>query len=293
MACYFEGIGKKVTVVQRSPHLLTGTDHDIATALATAMRERGIEVFTGTALQSFEKSDNGQKVVHFLHNGEAAEVAADEMVLALGRQANTGNLDLEIAGIELDGRRISANAEMATSAAHIFAAGDVCGPHEVVHSAIEQGETAAHNAAQILATSPASSKTMDYRLKLYGIFTHPSVATVGLNELEAAEQGREVEVATYPFDDHGKSMVKGETAGFVKMIADSNSGEILGAAVMGPEAVELIHELVVALHFRCSAAEFIRIPHYHPRSRNEAQNYQGVYWARQLGYLRNQHRADD
>jgi pyruvate/2-oxoglutarate dehydrogenase complex dihydrolipoamide dehydrogenase (E3) component len=264
MACYFEGIGKKVRVVQRSPHLLSGTDHDIADALADAMRERGIELFTGTALRSFETDNEGRKVVHFDHNGEATQVAGAELILALGRQPNTAGLDLEAAGIEFNQRQISANAEMATSTPHIFAAGDVCGPHEVVHTAIEQGETAAHNAAQLLASTPAPAKTMDYRLKLYGIFTHPGVGTVGMSELEASEQGRSVEVATYPFDDHGKSMVKGEVAGFVKMIADASSGELLGAAVIGPEAIELIHELVVALHFRCTAAEFLRIPHYHP-----------------------------
>ena len=264
MACYFEGIGKKVTVVQRSPHLLTGTDHDVADALEAAMRDRGIEMFTGTSLRSFEINQEGQKVVNFDHQGEPTQVVGAELVLALGRQPNTSGLELEAAGIQLNGRQISANAEMATSTPHIFAAGDVCGPHEVVHTAIEQGETAAHNAAQLLAARPSPARSMDYRLKLYGIFTHPSVGTVGLSEREAAEQGREIEVATYPFDDHGKSMVKGEIAGFVKMIADASSGELLGAAAIGPEAVELIHELVVALHFRCTAADFLRIPHYHP-----------------------------
>ncbi|HRQ88908.1 MAG TPA: NAD(P)/FAD-dependent oxidoreductase, partial [Bacteroidia bacterium] len=107
-------------------------------------------------------------------------------------------------------------------------------------------------------------RSIDYRLKLLGIFTDPEVATVGLSEEEARSLGREVAVATYPFDDHGKSIVKGETHGFVKMIADKGTGEIVGAAVVGPEAVELIHELVVAIHFRAKASEFLTIPHYHP-----------------------------
>ncbi len=267
MACYFEGIDRKVTVVQRSSHLLTGTDHDVADALAEAMRSRGIEVFTGTSLGSFRSDADGRKEVHFDHNGAATSVAADEIVLALGRRPNTDGLDLPAAGVELDGRAIATNAEMATSAQHIFAAGDVCGPYEVVHTAIEQGETAAHNAAAVLASAgdhQLARRSMDYRLALYGIFTHPAVATVGMSELAAAEQGRAVQVASYPFNDHGKSMVKGETAGFVKLIADYATGELLGGAVVGPEAVELIHEIVVALHFRCSAADFVRIPHYHP-----------------------------
>ena len=105
---------------------------------------------------------------------------------------------------------------------------------------------------------------MDYRLKLLGIFTHPEVATVGLSEGEAEAEGRTVHVATYPFDDHGKSMVKGETHGFVKLIADAESGELVGGAVVGPEAVDLIHEIVVAMYFRATASDLAKVPHYHP-----------------------------
>ncbi len=265
MACYFEGIGKDVTVIQRSDHVLSGTDYDVADALTEAMRERGMTIFTGTSLKSFEKNDAGKKIVHFEHNSTPITVEAGEILLALGRHPNTKGLALKAAGIELSpsGRHVSANAEMATSAPHIFAAGDICGPHEVVHTAIQQGENAAHNAAVFLGKAEGS-KSIDYRLKLYGIFTHPNVATVGISELEAKAHGRAVEVATYPFDDHGKSMVRGETAGFVKMIADATTGELLGAAVIGPEAVELIHELVVALYFHATAEQLVNIPHYHP-----------------------------
>ena len=109
-----------------------------------------------------------------------------------------------------------------------------------------------------------AEKEIDYRLKLYGIFTNPEVAMVGMSENEARESGRNINVATYPFDDHGKSMVMGETHGFVKMIGDAETEEILGASVIGPHATELIHELVVALHFCATASEFMKIPHYHP-----------------------------
>lgn len=265
VACYFEGIGKQVTVIQRSEHVLTGTDYDVADALAKAMRERGMRLFTGTSLTSFEKNDAGRKIVHFEHNGASVTVEGDEILLALGRYPNTKGLALEAAGIELgpNQRHIAANTEMATSAPHIFVAGDVCSDLQVVHTAIEQGECAAHNAA-VLLDKAESSQSIDDRLKLYGIFTHPNVATVGLSELEANANERAVEVATYPFDDHGKSMIRGETAGFVKMIADATTGELLGAAVVGPEATELIHELIVALYFHATAEQFINIPHYHP-----------------------------
>ena len=90
------------------------------------------------------------------------------------------------------------------------------------------------------------------------------MAVAGLSELDAAQLGRDIITASYPFDDHGKSMVRGETEGFVKLIADRETKELLGGAAVGPEATELIHEIVVALHFRAKAREFALIPHYHP-----------------------------
>ncbi len=105
---------------------------------------------------------------------------------------------------------------------------------------------------------------MDYRLKLFGVFTQPQLAVVGLTEQEAAAAGRRFTAASHPFDDHGKSMVMGETEGFVKLLADTASGEIIGGAAVGPEAVELIHEIVVAMHFEATAAQLAAIPHYHP-----------------------------
>lgn len=268
LACYFEGMGKEVTVIQRGKHVLSGTDTDIAAALETALREReNLTLFTGTRLLKTEKdATTGRKTVAFEWEGGTRNVSADQILLATGRRPNTAGLDAPAAGIDLaePSGAVLASDQQRTSAPHIFAAGDVCGPHEVVHIAIEQGEIAAQNAAALLGFSDAPPRSIDYRLKLLGIFTDPEVATVGLSEEEARTLGREVAVATYPFDDHGKSIVKGETHGFVKMIADKGTGEIVGAAVVGPEAVELIHELVVAIHFRAKASEFLTIPHYHP-----------------------------
>ena len=272
MAHYLEGIGKQVTVVQRSAHLLTGMDHDLADAARKALEHR-MTIYCGTKLLSAARTTDGRKSVTFDQDGKTITLEAHEILAALGRRPATGSLGLENAGIETEGPRIVANTHMATSQPHIFAAGDVCGPYEIVHIAIQQGEIAARNAARLLSESSAASaangtavdqEQIDYRLKLYGIFTEPQVAVVGLSELEAAEQGRPVITATYPFDDHGKSMVHGETEGFVKLIADPITKELLGGAAVGPSATELIHEIVVALHFRAKAREFALIPHYHP-----------------------------
>jgi len=263
MACYLEGLGKKVSIIQRSGQLLRGIDADVAMALEEAMKARGIKILTGTGLSKVESRD-GLKVVHFEHRGQAEEIASEEILYALGRIPNTANLNLADVNIELRGRHIAADLSMATTRPHIFAAGDVTGPHEIVHLAIEQGEIAAHNAAILLGKSNKSPRQIDYRLKLYGVFSTPQVAWVGMTSDEAVNQELDISSATYPFDDHGKSMIMNELHGFVKLIQDNKTGKLIGGFVVGPEAVDLIHEIVVAMHFHASAKDLLSIPHYHP-----------------------------
>jgi pyruvate/2-oxoglutarate dehydrogenase complex dihydrolipoamide dehydrogenase (E3) component len=197
-------------------------------------------------------------------NGEERFVEAEQILAALGRSPATEHLGLEAAGVTRRGRTVVTGLNQETSARGIFAAGDVCGPLEVVHLAIEQGELAAWNAARFVGKVTAPERVMDYRLKLFGVFCEPQVAVAGLSEREMAQSGRRIGSADYPFNDHGKSMVQGETEGFVKLWADLDTGELLAGLVVGPEAVELIHEVVIALRFRCTVGEFAKIPHYHP-----------------------------
>lgn len=266
MACYLEGLGKEVTVIQRSDQLLSGSDRDVADALKGAIEGRSnLDIFVGTSITEVKRNASGQKEVFFQHDGESKSVAAAEILQALGRKPNTHHLNLEGIGIPVaSSGHVVCDHYQQTVLPHIFAAGDVCGPHEVVHIAIEQGEKAAENAAIHLEMKEGAKRKIDYRLKLLGIFTDPQVAMVGLTESEAKEQGLDFRAASYPFDDHGKSMIMGELHGFVKLLADSTTGKLLGGAVVGPEAVELIHEIVVAMNFGATASEFLEIPHYHP-----------------------------
>ncbi|WP_018968883.1 dihydrolipoyl dehydrogenase family protein [Rubritalea marina] len=265
MAHYLEGLGKEVTVVQRSPHLLTGMDTDLADELEAALTARTMKIHTGTSLQRFEPSSAGKKRVVFVRDGEEEVVEADEILLALGRVPNTVGMQLEQAGVELNKRGgIVVNQQMQSSIPHILACGDVCSPYELVHIAIEQGELAAENAMSLMSDQAAQLNEIDYRLKLYGIFTEPQVAAVGLSEAEVRASGIEPLVETHPFNDHGKSMIHGSKYGFVKLIGDPTTKEILGGSVVGPEAVELIHEIVVAMAFRATANQLAKIPHYHP-----------------------------
>lgn len=291
MAHYLEGIGRKVTVIQRSAQVLSGMDGDLAEVVRESFSHR-MTVHTGTKLLRAERdAEADTKRIVFEKDGTEHTAEAAEILLALGRKAATGGLDPDKAGITVEKGYIGVSDTMQTSAPHIFAAGDVCGKAEVVHTAIQQAEIAARNAARLLrqtaaataATNananatvagsgseaapsppPEAMEKMDYRLKLFGVFTEPQAAAVGMNEADAAAAGRPWKAASYPFNDHGKSMVMGELDGFVKMIADTETGEILGASVVGPEAVELIHEVAVAMHFRSTVSEFIKIPFYHP-----------------------------
>jgi pyruvate/2-oxoglutarate dehydrogenase complex dihydrolipoamide dehydrogenase (E3) component len=262
MAHYFAALERKVTVIQRSGQLLTGVDEDAARVVEDAFRRRGVEIFTQTKLRLVERTGNGRRAV-FEHDGQEKSVEAAAVLNALGRTPNTARLGLEKAGVELRGASVKINPHQQTTASHIFAGGDCCGPYEIVHLAVEQGELAARNVAKVLRNEN-SLESMDYRLKLYAIFTEPQVAVAGLSEVEARARGQEFLAAKYPFDDHGKSLVMGETDGFVKLLADKSTREIIGGSVVGPHASDLIHEVVVAMRFRATAGQFAAIPHYHP-----------------------------
>jgi pyruvate/2-oxoglutarate dehydrogenase complex dihydrolipoamide dehydrogenase (E3) component len=270
MAHYLDGIGRKVTVLQRNTQLLTGMDVDLADVVQEAYSRRGMKVICGTTLKEVSGAAE-LKRVHFQYTSEAARpdapthhVDAAEILVALGRRPAVDKLGLAAAGVaHANNGLVEAHDTQQTTHPRIFAAGDVCGPLEVVHLAIQQGEVAAKNVAALRDGKEATHR-MDYRCKLFGVFSHPQVASVGLSECEAKVRGVPYRVASYPFNDHGKSLIMGEIDGFVKLIAHAETGELLGGSVVGPEATELIHEIAVAMHFGATAAALASAPHYHP-----------------------------
>lgn len=258
-AQFFARFGVRVTLLQRSAHLLRDFDPDAAEVVENVFRREGIELFTGTRLQD-ARAEGGLKHLTFEHAGLTRTVSAEEVFHGLGRSPNTSRLNLPAAGVTLDAAgRVVTDVQMRSSAPHIFAAGDCTGPHEIVHIAIQQGETAAHT---ILGARPA--RMMDYRLLISVVFTDPQVASVGLTEAAARAQGREFIAASYPFNDHGKSLLMEAKDGFVKLLADPRTGEILGGTCVGPSGGELIHEIVAAMAKRTTAGELAAMPHYHP-----------------------------
>lgn len=257
-AQFFARFGVAVTLVQRGPRLLRGFDADAARVVEAVFRREGVRVFTGTRLVDARRTSGGRAVV-FEHEGRTQTVEAEEILHALGRTPNTRGLNLAAAGVATEGDRIVADAAQRTSAPHIYAAGDCCGPHEIVHVAIQQGEVAARN---ILGAG--APRTMDWRLLTSVVFTDPQVAAVGLTEAAAQARGVPHVAASYPFADHGKSMIMDALDGFVKLLADPRTGELLGGACVGPQGGELIHEVAVALAARMTARQFAAVPHYHP-----------------------------
>jgi pyruvate/2-oxoglutarate dehydrogenase complex dihydrolipoamide dehydrogenase (E3) component len=258
LAQFFARFDVAVTQIQRSPQVLREYDEDAGAVVATVFRREGIRLFTGTTLLNARR-DGKRKVVEFEHNGKRRRVAAEEILLALGRSPNTGGLGLEDAGVKTEHGRIIANAQMRTSAPHIYAAGDCTGPHEIVHIAIQQAEVAAHNLAH-----PRRPRAADYRLLTSVVFTDPQVATVGLTEKAAQARKIPFLTASYPFNDHGKSLIMEALDGFVKLLANPKTGEILGGGCVGPAGGELIHEINVAMAKRMTVHEFAATPHYHP-----------------------------
>lgn len=264
LAHYLEGVGCEVSIIQRGTHLLTGLPPEISAVIERAYGRRGVQVFCGTRVARIGNPGDGKrKRIEFMHGAEPQAVEAAEILLAMGRRPNVAGLGLELAGVKVREGKIEVSDTMQTSQPHVFAAGDVCTSLEVVHVAVQEGEIAARNAFELIhGRLPAHQ--MDHRLALFGVFSHPQVAKIGANEQALAERGIPFESASYPFDDHGKSMVMGETEGFVKMTAHRATGEILGACCVGPQATEIIHEVAVAMRFRSTAQEFLKVPHYHP-----------------------------
>jgi pyruvate/2-oxoglutarate dehydrogenase complex dihydrolipoamide dehydrogenase (E3) component len=260
---FFARVGSKTTILQRSDRLARGYDADVTAELERAFAAEKIDARTGVKILEVSKTGKGKRIV-FERGKKRAEIVVDEILYAMGRVPALESLTLGHAGIELKNGKLGVNDFMATSVPHIYGAGDSVGPHEVVHIAIQQGETAARNAVKLLRGDRETPEKIDYRLKALVTFTDPEIALVGLTEAEAKAQGIDCLTASHPFNDHGKAMIGGHEFGFVKIIAEKTRGEIIGAEIIGPHASDLIHELIAVMRYRGTAQELATMPHYHP-----------------------------
>ena len=256
---FFARIGTRVTLIQRSRHILSHLDEDLAHPVEAQFQEEGMTLYTTTVLHRFAQ-DGSLKTAHFSHEGREKTESAELILQALGRRPNIERLNLEAAQVKTEQGRVVINDEMRTSQPHIFAVGDANSLLEIVHIAIQQGEVAGYNAAH--PDKPA--RRMDHRLKAEVIFSDPQVATVGPGEKECRAQQIPYLVASYPFSDHGKALTLGKTRGHVKLLCRPGTGELIGAHIVGPEAGELIHEMIAVMYYHGTVHDLLRIPHYHP-----------------------------
>ncbi|MDP3073950.1 MAG: NAD(P)/FAD-dependent oxidoreductase [Opitutaceae bacterium] len=259
LAQFLQRIGARVTLVQRSANILRDHSPAASTVVQQSLVDDGIELFAGTELRRVARAGRGVEV-EFVHDGRKIVRRAAHLFNALGRDPNTAPLNLPAAGVATrpDGQ-IVINSWQQSSIPHIYAAGDCSGPAEIVHIAIQQGELAARHAAGVKKLKP-----IDWSLLLNVVFTDPQLATIGLLERELDERGTPYLVASYPFNDHGKSILMEANYGYVKVIAEPKRGRILGAEIVGKDAGELIHAFSGPLAMKATVFDLLRAPWYHP-----------------------------
>jgi pyruvate/2-oxoglutarate dehydrogenase complex dihydrolipoamide dehydrogenase (E3) component len=256
---FLHRIGARVVLIQRSAHLLRDHSPEASTVLQQAFRDEGIELHAGTRIRRIARERRGIAVV-FEGDGRVLTRRARFLFNALGREPNTTELGLRAAGVKTSGEgRIVVNRWQQTSQKHIYAAGDVCGPHDIVHLAIAQGELAARHAFGLREIKP-----VDYSLLLNVVFTEPQLATIGVPERDLQAKGVRYLSAAFPFNDHGKSILMEANYGYVKVLAEPVRGRILGAEIVGIDAGELIHCFSGPLAMRATVFDLLRAPWYHP-----------------------------
>ena len=259
LAQFLRRIGSKITLIQRSPQVLREHSPEAGKVVEEAFRSEGMTVFTGTQIESISKVAAGVQVI-FNHQGRRVVRRARHLFNALGREPATAGLDLEAAGVTCGSNgRIQVNRWQQTSCPSIYAGGDVCGPHDIVHLAVAQGELAARHAAGMKGLRPVNAMPL-----LNVVFTDPAVASIGQSEDMLKRSATPYLSASYPFNDHGKSILMEAHQGFVRVFADPTRGRLLGAEIVGPEAGELIHCFTGPLSMRATVFDLLRAPWYHP-----------------------------
>jgi len=259
LAQYLVRVGSRVVLLQRSMHTLRDHSAEAARVVEESLRADGIELFNRVKILGLAPDKGGVRV-RFDCDGKKFTRRSDHCFNALGREPNTGSLNLKGAGVKTDAKgQVVINRWQQTSAPHIYAAGDCAGPVEIVHVAIQQGELAARHAAKVRGIRP-----IDYDLMLNVVFTDPQLATIGLQESQLRAKNLPYHYASYPFDDHGKSILMEAKRGYVKVLAEPKRGRILGAEIVGPDAGELIHCFTGPMAMRATVFDLLRAPWYHP-----------------------------
>ena len=249
--------GAEVTIIELLPQLVPNEDAEISQQLERAFGRDGIRIRTGAGVTAASADADGVTLT-IEKDGVAETARFDRVLVAIGVQPNTENLGLESVGIATERGYIGIDERMATNVPGIYAVGDVTGKLALAHVASAQGITA------VEAIAGAETQPLDYALMPRATYCHPQVASMGLTEAQALEQGYEVKIGRFNVQASGKAVAMGETDGLVKLVIDAKYGEILGGHLCGPEVTELLGELSMTKLLEGTTLELGWAVHAHP-----------------------------
>lgn len=258
-AYFYRAYGSEVTLVEMMPHLLPAEDEEIAKTLEESLRKQGITVLSDSRIESLHNKKEGGGVAHIASGDQTLEVPFDMCLVAVGMEGQTEGLGLDTVGVSTGpGGYVTINERMETTASGIYAIGDMTGQPLLAHVAMAQGVIA----AEAIAGRPVTP--LNYVDMPRAVYCHPQVASLGLTEAEAGTQGLEVSVGRFPYRANGKALSLADYEGFIKIVSDAKTGELLGAQMIGPECTELLGELSVARMLESTPLEIGRAVHPHP-----------------------------
>jgi dihydrolipoamide dehydrogenase len=256
IATLWANLGCKAMVVEIMPHLIPNEDFDLSLSMEQALRAEGIQIYTGTEVQSIADVKGGKSVT-IAGEGGKHKLEVQVVLFAMGQSPSVEGLGLGDVGIALKHGAVQTNERMETTVPGIYAAGDVTGEIMLANVGMAQGMVAAQNAM-------GGNETMNYRVVPRTIRTFPEIGAVGVTEQEAKETGLDIKVGKYPLKGNAKASIQKDRIGFVKIIADAKSEEILGLHLIGPQATELIHEAVMIMQMRATVRDVANALHGHP-----------------------------
>jgi dihydrolipoamide dehydrogenase len=253
----YAAYGTSVTVLEALPRVLPIEDEEVSAQIARLFSRRGITVRTGVRVQSVTPGASSVAVT-VEAEGKTETLETDQVLMAVGRAARTRGLGLEPLSVATEKGFVTVSATMETSVKGIYAIGDMAGHQMLAHKAMAEGVVAAE------AIAGQTPRPVDYGNVPSCTYCRPQVASIGVSEAVARGGGREIAVGKFPFTASGKAVALGDTEGFVKVVADKGTGEILGVHIVGPEATELIHEFAVGRTLEATLEEIVHTIHAHP-----------------------------
>jgi dihydrolipoamide dehydrogenase len=258
LAYFFNTFGTEVTVLEAEAQVLPREDEEIAALLARSLGEQGVRLRTGVEVAKVRTRKSGGVSVAVEGGDGDDEISAEKLLMAVGVSGNTTGLGLEAVGLRLGRGGIAVDRRMETSARGIYAAGDVIGAPQLAHAAAAEAVVAVES---MVGREPGQIEGEGIPSCIY---CQPQVAGVGLTEKRAREAGYDVRVGRFPFRASGKAVAAGETEGLVKLVFDSRYGDLLGGAVIGSEATELIAEIGLARRLEATYEDLAHTVHAHP-----------------------------